>query len=122
MAIKPLDESITSQEAITSKAPRPTALIFDSGVGGLSVYQEIRQLLPDLHYIYAFDNVAFPYGEKSGEFIVERVLEIVTAVQQRHPLAIVVIACNTVAPSLCLRYENASPSLLSAWSQRLNRQ
>ena len=65
MAIKPLDESITSPEAITSKvdtAPRPTALIFDSGVGGLSVYQEIRQLLPDLHYIYAFDNVAFPYG------------------------------------------------------------
>lgn len=100
MATKPQDANTTSREAITSKAdspPRPTALIFDSGVGGLSVYQEIRQLLPDLHYIYAFDNVAFPYGEKSGEFIVERVLEIVTAVQQRHPLAIVVIACNTAS-------------------------
>jgi glutamate racemase len=48
-------------------------LVFDSGVGGLSVYDEIRQLLPNLHYIYAFDNVAFPYGEKSEEFIVERV-------------------------------------------------
>jgi glutamate racemase len=72
-------------------------LVFDSGVGGLSVYQEIRQLLPDLHYIYAFDNVAFPYGEKSEEFVVERVLEIVGAVQQRHPLAIVVIACNTAS-------------------------
>jgi hypothetical protein len=34
-------------------------LVFDSGVGGLSVYDEIRQLLPNLHYIYAFDNVAF---------------------------------------------------------------
>ena len=48
-------------------------LVFDSGVGGLSVYDEIRHLLPDLHYIYAFDNVAFPYGEKSEDFIVERV-------------------------------------------------
>ncbi len=60
-------------------------------------YIRIRQLLPDLHYIYAFDNVAFPYGEKSEGFIVERVLEIVGAVQQRHPLAIVVIACNTAS-------------------------
>ncbi|MBO2029029.1 hypothetical protein J4734_02240 [Klebsiella pneumoniae] len=53
----------------------------------MSVYNEIRQLLPNLHYIYAFDNVAFPYGEKSEEFIVERVVEIVTAVQQRYPRA-----------------------------------
>jgi len=76
---------------------RPTVLVFDSGVGGLSVYDELRQLLPDLHYIYAFDNVAFPYGEKSEEFIVERVLAIVTAVQQQYPLALAVIACNTAS-------------------------
>ncbi|AIR60210.1 glutamate racemase [Cedecea neteri] len=72
-------------------------LVFDSGVGGLSVYNEIRQLLPDLHYIYAFDNVAFPYGEKSEEFIVDRVVSIVTAVQQHYPLALAVIACNTAS-------------------------
>jgi glutamate racemase len=72
-------------------------LVFDSGVGGLSVYDEIRHLLPDLHYIYAFDNVAFPYGEKSEDFIVERVVEIVTAVQKRYPLALAVIACNTAS-------------------------
>jgi glutamate racemase (EC 5.1.1.3) len=71
--------------------------VFDSGVGGLSVYDEIRHLLPDLHYIYAFDNVAFPYGEKSEEFIVERVVEIVTAVQAQYPLALAVIACNTAS-------------------------
>lgn len=94
------DENTTSLGATLSNiaaSPRPTVLVFDSGVGGLSVYQEVRQLLPDLHYIYAFDNVAFPYGEKSEEFIVERVLEIVGAVQQRHPLALVIIACNTAS-------------------------
>jgi len=71
--------------------------VFDSGVGGLSVYDEIRHLLPDLHFIYVFDNVAFPYGEKSEAFIVERVVEIVTAVQAQYPLALAVIACNTAS-------------------------
>ncbi|RPH31139.1 glutamate racemase [Buttiauxella warmboldiae] len=96
MAIKPQDGNTTSLAAIPSDA-RPTVLVFDSGVGGLSVYDEVRQLLPDLHYIYAFDNVAFPYGEKSEAFIVERVVEIVTAVQERYPLALAIIACNTAS-------------------------
>ncbi|WP_024550644.1 glutamate racemase [Siccibacter turicensis] len=90
------DENTLCLAATPSEA-RPTILVFDSGVGGLSVYDEIRQLLPDLHYIYAFDNVAFPYGEKSETFIVERVVEIVTAVQARYPLALAVIACNTAS-------------------------
>ena len=77
-----LQDGNTPCLAATPSDPRPTVLVFDSGVGGLSVYNEIRQLLPNLHYIYAFDNVAFPYGEKSEEFIVERV---------------VVIACNTAS-------------------------
>lgn len=83
MATK-LQDGNTPCLAATPSDPRPTVLVFDSGVGGLSVYDEIRQLLPDLHYIYAFDNVAFPYGEKSEDFIVERVVEIVTAVQKRY--------------------------------------
>ncbi|OWO83276.1 glutamate racemase [Photorhabdus luminescens] len=111
MAIAFQDVNTTSLGAITSdlnKVARPTVLVFDSGVGGLSIYQEIRQLLPDLHYIYVFDNEAFPYGEKSEEFIVERVVQIVDAVQQKHPLTIVVIACNTAStvslPALRARF------------------
>ncbi|MTD28953.1 glutamate racemase [Erwinia sorbitola] len=108
MAMKPLDGNTTSAAATPSKA-RPTVLVFDSGVGGLSVYDEIRKLLPDLHYLYAFDNVAFPYGEKSEEFIVERVVAIVEAVTRRYPLALVVIACNSAStvtlPALRKRFE-----------------
>lgn len=108
MAIKLQDESTTSAE-VTPSNLRPTVLVFDSGVGGLSVYDEIRQLLPDLHYIYAFDNVAFPYGEKSEEFIVGRVVEIVTAVTRTYPLALVVIACNSAStvtlPALRERFD-----------------
>ncbi|KAB8310458.1 glutamate racemase [Erwinia endophytica] len=96
MAIKLQEGSIISA-AVTPSKERPTVLVFDSGVGGLSVYDEIRRLLPDLHYIYAFDNVAFPYGEKSEEFIVERVVEIVSAVACHYSLALVIIACNSAS-------------------------
>jgi len=108
MAMKPLDGNTTLAAATPSK-PRPTVLVFDSGVRGLSVYDEIRKLLPDLHYLYAFDNVAFPYGEKSEAFIVERVVAIVEAVTRRYPLALVVIACNSAStvtlPALRERFD-----------------
>jgi len=113
MATKTQGANTSSLELIPSDSglasARPTALVFDSGVGGLSVYHEVRQMLPDLHYIYAFDNVAFPYGEKSEEFIVERVVEIVSAVAQRHPISIIIIACNTAStvslPALRARFD-----------------
>ena len=100
MATKPQVENIISPVVTPSNdvaTAKPTALVFDSGGGGLSVYQEIRSLLPDLHYIYAFDNQGFPYGEKDEAFIIERVVKTVAEVQKRHPLSIVIIACNTAS-------------------------
>ncbi|WP_017348785.1 glutamate racemase [Pantoea sp. A4] len=108
MAIEPLDVSTTSAPATASDL-RPTVLVFDSGVGGLSVYEEVRQLLPNLHYLYAFDNEGFPYGEKSEEYIVDRVVAIVTAIVQRFPLSLVIIACNSAStvtlPALRARFD-----------------
>lgn len=100
MAIARQDVNTSSQEAITSDAQltaNPTVLVFDSGVGGLSVYREIREKLPDAHYIYVFDNEAFPYGEKSQEFIIDRVVHIISAVAEKHFFAAIVIACNTAS-------------------------
>ncbi len=100
MAIARQDVNTSLQEATTSDAQltaNPTVLVFDSGVGGLSVYREIREKLPDAHYIYVFDNEAFPYGEKSQEFIIDRVVRIVSTVAEKHDLATIVIACNTAS-------------------------
>ncbi|HEK0788494.1 MULTISPECIES: glutamate racemase [Proteus] len=100
MAIARQDENTSSQEVTTSDAlstANPTVLVFDSGVGGLSVYREIREKLPEAHYIYVFDNEAFPYGEKSQEFIIDRVVRIVSAVAEKHDIATIVIACNTAS-------------------------
>ena len=72
-------------------------LIFDSGVGGLSVYQEIRNVLPGVHYIYLFDNARFPYGELSADELIQRCCDLISGVVARHAIDLVVIACNTAS-------------------------
>ena len=68
--------------------------IFDSGVGGLSVFREIRKLLPEERYIYYSDNAHCPYGEKSREYIIDRAREI-TSLLLSEGADIIVVACNT---------------------------
>ena len=68
--------------------------IFDSGIGGLSVFREIRKLLPAERYIYFADNAFCPYGTKSQTFIQERAREIAELLVRRGA-DIIVVACNT---------------------------
>lgn len=68
--------------------------IFDSGVGGLSVFREIRKVLPDESYIYYSDNAHCPYGEKTREYIIERACSI-TDFLLSAGADIIVVACNT---------------------------
>lgn len=68
--------------------------IFDSGVGGLSVYREIRKTLPDSDIIYYADNAHCPYGEKNREYITDRARKI-TEFLISEGADIIVVACNT---------------------------
>ena len=68
--------------------------IFDSGIGGLSVFREIRKVLPKEKYIYYSDNAHCPYGEKSREYIIDRSREI-TRFLLSQGADIIVVACNT---------------------------
>ena len=68
--------------------------IFDSGVGGLSVFRERKKTLPDESYIYYSDNANCPYGEKPQEFIIKRAKEI-TEFLLSEGAEIIVVACNT---------------------------
>ena len=68
--------------------------IMDSGVGGLSVFREIRRLLPEEHYVYYSDSANCPYGEKDPEFIRGRCREI-TRLMISKGASVMVIACNT---------------------------
>ena len=68
--------------------------VFDSGVGGLSVLQEIHRLLPNENLIYVADSAHAPYGDKPKDFILARSRAIFEFFQARQVKAIVV-ACNT---------------------------
>ncbi|EFW81754.1 glutamate racemase [Pseudomonas savastanoi] len=77
-----------------SHASDAPVAIFDSGVGGLSVLNEIRQLLPSESLLYLADCGHIPYGEKTPEFITERCLTIAGFFREQGAKALVV-ACNT---------------------------
>ena len=72
-------------------------LIFDSGVGGLSILNAIKQQLSNCEYIYASDNAAFPYGVKSQTFLIKRVDAVLKALIKLVQPDIIVVACNTAS-------------------------
>ena len=73
------------------------ALIFDSGVGGLSVAAEIRAHLPHLQMTYAADDIFRPYGEKSEAQLKARLPGLLWQLTETAQPDIVVIACNTAS-------------------------
>jgi glutamate racemase len=75
----------------------PKLLVFDSGLGGLTVCGEMARLLPDAQIIYAADNAAFPYGELEEDALVARVLAVTDRLIARCDPDAVVIACNTAS-------------------------
>lgn len=76
--------------------------IFDSGVGGLSVFREIKKVLPLSSYIYYGDNANCPYGIKGPDFILKRSIQITDFLLSKG-VDIIVIACNT-ATSYAIDY------------------
>ena len=72
-------------------------LLFDSGVGGLSVLAELRKVLPEAPVIYAADNRGFPYGDKSEAEIAARVAGLLGRMAERYRPRLVCIACNTAS-------------------------
>jgi glutamate racemase len=72
-------------------------LIFDSGVGGLSVLTAIRLALPAAPIVYAADSAGFPYGTKSAAEIAARLPALLGRLAERYDPALIVIACNTAS-------------------------
>jgi glutamate racemase len=86
----------------------PTILVFDSGLGGLTVFREVVQARPDARYIYVADDAFFPYGGHGEAELVARVGALMGELIATHRPDLIVIACNTastlVLPELRARY------------------
>jgi glutamate racemase len=85
-------------------------LVFDSGVGGLSVLGPIRALMPGVRVVYAADDAGFPYGTKSEAEIAARVPALLGRLVQRYRPRLAVIACNT-ASTIALAHVRAALDL-----------
>jgi glutamate racemase len=87
---------------------QPTILVFDSGLGGLTVFREIAAARPDAKLVYAADDAFFPYGAQDETALVARVVPLIGELIARAAPDLVVIACNTastiVLPHLRARY------------------
>ncbi|OJA07192.1 glutamate racemase [Halomonas sp. QHL1] len=72
-------------------------LIFDSGVGGLSVAQSLRQHYPDAALCYACDNAWLPYGLREDAALSERIVAVCRAAVAACQPSVLVVACNTAS-------------------------
>ena len=75
----------------------PTILVFDSGLGGLTVLREIVAARPDAHFVYVADDAFFPYGHHSEEAVIARVVPLMGELIDAHAPDLVTIACNTAS-------------------------
>lgn len=85
------------------------ALIFDSGVGGLSVVAEIRKRLPNLRLTYAADDEFRPYGDKSEDALRVRLPGLISTLAEAVRPDVIVIACNTASTSALPGIRAAAP-------------
>lgn len=88
---------------------RPKVLVFDSGVGGLTIFRALKQQAPDLEVIFVSDNAGFPYGTRTEYSLMQRVHRVLDALVGKFSPDLIVIACNSastvVLPSLREKYD-----------------
>jgi glutamate racemase len=81
----------------TAMQPGPTILVFDSGLGGLTVLREVVAARPDATYVYAADDAFFPYGRHGEAALTARLVPLMGDLIATHRPDLVVIACNTAS-------------------------
>jgi glutamate racemase len=78
-------------------ARTPKILVFDSGLGGLTVFRALLERRPDAQFLYATDDLGFPYGPKSEAEVSHLVMSAMERLIAAHAPDCVVVACNTAS-------------------------
>lgn len=89
----------------------PTFLIFDSGIGGLSIADEIRTRIPVSRLLYVADNAIFPYGIQEESVLIRRLQDLLPSLEQYAHPDLIIIACNTASTVVLepLRQQTLTP-------------
>lgn len=76
---------------------KPRILLFDSGMGGLTVARAVAKQLPEATLIYAADNAGFPYGAWKEKELIRRIVMVMGRLIEAARPDVVVVACNTAS-------------------------
>ncbi len=87
-------------------------LMFDSGIGGLTVLREARVLMPGRRFVYVADDEGFPYGAWEEGALSRRIVELFGRLIEEHRPEIAVIACNTASTVVLADLRSAYPGTL----------
>lgn len=93
-----------------SRADDPIG-VFDSGVGGLSVLNALRETLPHERFVYFADTAHTPYGERGDAFVAERSAAVARELIDTHRIKALVVACNTATAAAIHRLRADHPTL-----------
>ncbi len=89
----------------------PAILVFDSGLGGLTVFREIVKARPDAQLVYLADDQRFPYGDIPEAELIERVVKVFSDAIATHTPNLIVNACNTASTLTLAACRAAYPSV-----------
>ncbi len=84
-------------------------LMFDSGIGGLTVLREARVLMPERRFVYVADDAGFPYGAWEEEALRKHIVGLFSTLLARFDPVISVIACNTASTLVIETLREAFP-------------
>jgi glutamate racemase len=84
-------------------------LIFDSGIGGVTVARAVARQMPEAQLIYAADNAAFPYGAWDEHALVVRIVDVIRILIEKTKPDVAVIACNTASTIAMVALRKAFP-------------
>ena len=84
-------------------------LVFDSGIGGLTVLREARVLMPHRRFVYVADDAGFPYGDWAEDGLRAHILKLFTGLIETHRPDLVIVACNTASTLVLADLRKAFP-------------
>ncbi|TPW25876.1 glutamate racemase [Pararhizobium mangrovi] len=89
--------------------PDRPILVFDSGIGGLTVLREVRVLMPERRFVYVADDAGFSYGDWEEDALRARIVSLFRELLREHAPELAIIACNTATTLVLSDLREAFP-------------
>ncbi|NJO54481.1 MAG: glutamate racemase [Bacteroidales bacterium] len=110
-APSPLAPTIAPLPPVAISLRDPLILVFDSGLGGLTVLAEVAKARPDARIVYVADDAGFPYGALEEAALIARVAQVLGQAIRAHRPDVVVVACNTASTLVLPHLRAAHPAV-----------